>query len=52
VIEIDPKRSEAYLQRGIEKINTGDKDGGCADLTKAGELGFEKAYEIRKVLCK
>jgi hypothetical protein len=29
----------------------GDKNGGCLDLSKAGELGIEKAYEIIKKFC-
>ena len=52
VIEINPKSAQAYLQRGIARINLGDKDGGCIDLDQAGKLGYEKAYEIRKNLCK
>jgi len=52
VIELNPKHAQSYVERGIAKINKGDKEDGCADLTKAGELGYEKAYDIRKSLCK
>lgn len=49
-IQIDPKFGVAYFNRGLTQIRMGDKLTGCADLSKAGELGIIKAYEaIRKV---
>ena len=50
-IEIDPKFAEAYCNRGIIKIILGQKNSGCLDLNKAGELGFAKAYEAIKKFC-
>jgi len=42
---------EAYYSRGLLKIKIGQKDGGCMDLSKAGELGYKKAYEAIKKYC-
>jgi len=50
-IEINPDYAEAYSNRGIAKINLGQKDSGCLDLSKAGELGDSQAYEAIKDLC-
>jgi tetratricopeptide (TPR) repeat protein len=50
-IELNPKYAEAYHNRGLSKINFGQKDNGCLDLSKAGELGLEQAYEAIKNLC-
>jgi len=51
VIEINPKFGEAYYNRGVAKLGLGQKDSGCLDLSKARELGFDKAYESIKKLC-
>ena len=42
----------AYLIRGYAKIRLGQKDDGCLDLSKAGELGSAEVYEIIKQYCK
>jgi len=34
-----------YYNRGVIKIASGDKDGGCTDLKKAIEMGNKEAYE-------
>jgi tetratricopeptide (TPR) repeat protein len=49
-ISIQPHAS-SYFYRGLSKIKTGDKDGGCKDLSKSGELGNEKAYIEIKTYC-
>lgn len=41
----------AYFGRGIAKIQLGQKESGCLDLSKAGELGYDLAYEIIKKNC-
>lgn len=51
VIEIMPKNAEAYQNRGLAKIKIGMKDSGCLDLSKAGEFGEAKAYDLIKLLC-
>lgn len=50
-IEIIPSFSPLYYNRGLCKIYLGQKDSGCLDLSKAGELGNSKAYETIKELC-
>jgi tetratricopeptide (TPR) repeat protein len=50
-IELDPNKGEAYFGRGLAKIQLGDKNSGCLDLSKAGELGYEHAYGAIKRLC-
>lgn len=41
----------AYLNRGLAKINLSQTNAGCLDLSKAGELGQEGAYEAIKKYC-
>jgi hypothetical protein len=43
--------AEEYLNRGIAKINLGQKDSGCLDLSEAGEMGVLKAYDLIKECC-
>jgi tetratricopeptide (TPR) repeat protein len=50
-IEGDASFAEAYFNRGLVKILLGDIDGGAADLSKAGELGIEKSYNVIKRYC-
>jgi tetratricopeptide (TPR) repeat protein len=45
------KSSYAYFGRGICNIFLGLKESGCIDLSKAGELGHEEAYEAIKEYC-
>lgn len=41
--------SNSFLFRGLANIKLGNKEKGCQDLSKAGELGESKAYkEIKK----
>ena len=50
-IELDPNDAEAYGGRGLAKIFLGQKDSGCLDLSKAGELGDSQAYDAIKEYC-
>ncbi len=51
-IEINPRyASDAYYNRGLAKIILGQIDSGCMDLSKAGELGFEEAYDMIRKFC-
>ena len=50
-IELNPDYALAYLNRGAAKYNLGDKNGGCLDFSKAGELGYEDAYDLIKKYC-
>src|SRR5688572_19605731 len=48
IIQIKPKSADAYSMRGLLRIEFGDSKNGCLDLSKAGELGDLKAYELIK----
>ena len=50
-IELKPNYSDAYHNRGIVKLELGDKNGACLDWSKAGELGQSKSYEMIKKYC-
>ncbi len=47
-IELNGEFAEAYFNRGIIKIYLGDEENGTADLSRAGELGIYKAYNVIK----
>lgn len=51
ILEINPKNVDAYFLRGILRLEHGQTEGGCLDLSKAGELGDLKAYEMIKEKC-
>ena len=51
IIQINPKNVDAFFMRGILRIEFGDMVNGCLDLSKAGELGDLKAYEVIKEKC-
>ena len=51
IIAINKKNVDAYYMRGILRIEFGDLKNGCLDLSKAGELGDLKAYELIKEKC-
>jgi tetratricopeptide (TPR) repeat protein len=50
-IRLNPKKGMAYYNRGLDKIAMNQNDSGCSDLSKAGELGFYKAYEAIQKYC-
>lgn len=35
----------AFHNRGVSNLKIGEKNRGCLDFSKAGELGYEKAYD-------
>jgi len=45
-IEIDPDFAEAYFNRGLTYLFIGEDAKGLADVSKAGELGIYKAYNL------
>jgi len=52
-IKINPKYSSAYFKRGLLRIShLNQKESGCLDLSKAGELGENYAYSAIQDLCK
>jgi len=50
-IDLNSKDASFYYNRGLAKIGFNQKNSGCLDLSKAGESGFDKAYEAIKKLC-
>ncbi len=47
-IAINPDFSEAYFNRGLVRLYLEKEEAGTADLSKAGELGIFKAYNVIK----
>ena len=45
-IELDAELGEAYYNRGLVQIYMKDTRKGCMDLSKAGELGIDSAYDL------
>jgi tetratricopeptide (TPR) repeat protein len=45
-IEIDSNFAEAYFNRGLIHLFTGEDTKGMSDLSKAGELGMYKVYNL------
>jgi hypothetical protein len=50
-ILLEKDKPENYYFRGLLYINLKNKKLACADFSKAGELGFMKAYEEIKKHC-
>ncbi|MCK9305501.1 MAG: tetratricopeptide repeat protein, partial [Bacteroidales bacterium] len=50
-LELFPYIGEAYYNRGLVLIYLKDREKGCIDLSKAGELGIEDAYSVIKKYC-
>ena len=51
-IKLYPSMGDAYLNRGLVLIYLKDKEKGCIDLSRAGELGVREAYSIINKYCK
>jgi len=41
----------AFYNRGLAKIYMGNKEEGCLDLSKVGEMGYEEAYKTMQEFC-
>ena len=50
-IELYPAMGDAYFNRGLVLIYLKDKEKGCIDLSRAGELGVDDAYSVIKKYC-
>lgn len=54
-IVLAPEYPWFYYWRGLSKVKIGDKNGGCLDFSKAGELGrkegSKQAYKAIKTYC-
>ena len=51
-IRIYPYMGDAYYNRGLALIFLKDKEKGCIDLSRAGELGVADAYSVISKYCK
>lgn len=50
-IELYQYMGDAYFNRGLVQIYLKDKEKGCIDLSKAGELGIKEAYGVINRYC-
>ena len=50
-IDLYPYMGDAYFNRGLVLIYLKDKEKGCIDLSRAGELGVQDAYGVIKKYC-
>ena len=50
-IRLYPQMGDAYFNRGLVLIYLKDKEKGCIDLSKAGELGVGDAYGVISKYC-
>ena len=50
-IRLYPYMGDAYFNRGLVLIYLKDKEKGCIDLSRAGELGISDAYGVIKKYC-
>lgn len=51
ILEIHPRNQDALFLRGILRVEHGLLEQGCLDLSKAGELGAIKAYDMIRDVC-
>jgi len=51
-IKLYPDLGDAYFNRGLVLIFLKDKEKGCIDLSRAGELGIKDAYGVIGKYCK
>lgn len=51
-INLFPGMADAYFNRGLVQILVQDREKGCIDLSKAGELGIRDAYGMISKYCK
>ena len=45
-LQLNPQLAEAYYNRGLVYIFSGEQQAGLADLSKAGELGLFTSYSL------
>ena len=50
-IELYPYMGDAYFNRGLVLIYLKDREKGCIDLSRAGELGVSDAYSVINKYC-
>ena len=50
-IKLYPYMGDAYFNRGLVLIYLKDKEKGCIDLSRAGELGVKDSYGVITKYC-
>ena len=50
-LRLFPYMGDAYYNRGLVLIYLKDKEKGCIDLSRAGELGVSEAYSVINKYC-
>ena len=50
-IRLYPYMGDAYFNRGLLLIYLKDKEKGCIDLSRAGELGVKDSYSVISRYC-
>ena len=50
-LELWPAMGDAYYNRGLVQIYLKDKEKGCIDLSRAGELGVAESYRVISKYC-
>ena len=50
-IKLYPNMGDAYYNRGLVLIYLKDKEKGCIDLSRAGELGVADSYSVIAKYC-
>lgn len=51
-INLNASFAEAWYNRGLAYLIKGEKQKGCFDISKAGELGINESYSIIQKFCK
>ncbi len=51
-IQVNPSMAEAWYNRGLIRIMLNDKNNGCIDMGKAGEMGVKQAYLLIHRFCR
>ncbi len=51
-VQLYPGMGDAYYNRGLVLIFLKDREKGCIDLSRAGELGVAEAYRVISKYCK
>jgi tetratricopeptide (TPR) repeat protein len=52
IINLEPGIAEVYYRKGIAILYLKQKNLACLEFSKAGELGYETAYDMIKEFCK
>ncbi|MCX6152664.1 MAG: hypothetical protein NT007_00735 [Candidatus Kapabacteria bacterium] len=52
VINVKPDAADVYFQRGLNKLQLGQKDAACIDLNRASQLGSRSAMQAVSDYCR